>query len=114
MLINTFDGYGIKNTVSSVKQINPTAAVDGAENGSSQQVLSSADLGSAVKKLNDFIAPALQSIQFSLENGDSGQLIVKVVDTTNQKVLRQIPNEEVLAISKSLDKMQGLVIKQTA
>ncbi|MGQ2967046.1 flagellar protein FlaG, partial [Methylophilus sp.] len=42
----------------------------------------------------------------------SDRIVVKVVDTETQKVLRQIPNEEVLAISKTLDKLRGLVIRQ--
>jgi flagellar protein FlaG len=70
-------------------------------------------LTGAVKKLNDYVAPALQTIQFSIDQ-DSERIIVKVVDTATQKVLRQIPNEEVLAITKTLDKLQGLVIRQTA
>jgi flagellar protein FlaG len=67
----------------------------------------------AVKKLNDYVAPALQTIEFSVDQ-ESERMVVKVVDTATQKVLRQIPNEEVLAMSKTLDKLQGLVIRQTA
>ncbi|TXI46854.1 flagellar protein FlaG [Methylophilus sp.] len=72
-----------------------------------------AALTGAVKKLNDYVAPALQTIEFSIDD-DSERIIVKVVDTETQKVLRQIPNEEVLAISKTLDKLRGLVVRQTA
>lgn len=68
---------------------------------------------SAVKQINAFISPVMQSIQFSTDS-DSGRTVVKVVDAETQKVLRQIPNEEVLAISKTLDKLQGLIIRQTA
>ena len=71
------------------------------------------ELVGAVKKLNEHVAPALQTIEFSLDQ-ESKRLIVKVVDTETQKVLRQIPNEEVMAMSKTLDKLQGLVIRQTA
>ena len=41
-------------------------------------------------------------------------MVVKVVDVDSHQVLRQIPNEEVLAMSKTLDRLQGLVIRQTA
>jgi flagellar protein FlaG len=71
------------------------------------------ELVGAVKKLNEHVAPALQTIEFSLDQ-ESKRMIVKVVDTETQKVLRQIPNEEVMAMSKTLDKLQGLVIRQTA
>lgn len=72
-----------------------------------------ATLTGAVQKLNDYVAPALQTIQFSIDE-ESERIVVKVVDTATQKVLRQIPNEEVMAITKTLDKLQGLVIRQTA
>lgn len=71
------------------------------------------ELVGAVKKLNEHVAPALQTIEFSLDQ-ESKRMIVKVVDTETRKVLRQIPNEEVVAMSKTLDKLQGLVIRQTA
>jgi flagellar protein FlaG len=72
-----------------------------------------ARLESAVRKLNEYVAPALQTIQFSIDQ-ESERIVVKVVDTSTQEVLRQIPNEEVLAITRTLDKLQGLVIRQTA
>ena len=72
-----------------------------------------ASLVVAVNKLNEFVAPALQSVEFAIDDRTE-RMVVKVVDTTTKKVLRQIPNEEVLAMSKTLDKLQGLVIRQTA
>lgn len=70
-------------------------------------------LAAAVNKLNQQISPALQTIEFSLEQ-DSARMIVKVIDTASKTVIRQIPNEEVLAFSKTLDRLQGMVIRQTA
>jgi flagellar protein FlaG len=72
-----------------------------------------ADLATAVKKLNERVSPALQTIQFSLEQ-DSARMVVKVIDTATKTVLRQIPNEEVLAFSKTMDRLQGMVIRQKA
>jgi flagellar protein FlaG len=72
-----------------------------------------ASLAAAVKKLNELVAPTLQNIEFSMDQ-ESDRMVVKVVDTSTQKVLRQIPNEEVLAFSKTLGRLQGLVIRQTA
>lgn len=70
-------------------------------------------LDAAVKKLNELVAPALQTIKFTMDE-ETDRVVVKVVDTETQKVLRQIPNEEVLAFSKTLGRLQGLVIRQTA
>ena len=76
-------------------------------------LIDEATLSKAVKMLNDHVAPALQSIEFSLDQ-DSNRMVVKVVDTSTNKVLRQIPNEEALSISKSLGRLQGLMINKTA
>lgn len=72
-----------------------------------------AALDAAVKKLNELVAPALQTVQFTMDE-EADRIVVKVVDTETKKVLRQIPNEEVLAFSKTLGRLQGLVIRQTA
>ena len=76
-------------------------------------LIDEAMLSKAVKMLNEHVAPALQSIEFSLDQ-ETDRMIVKVIDTDTKKVLRQIPNEEVIAISKTLGKLQGLMIRQTA
>jgi flagellar protein FlaG len=70
-------------------------------------------LEDAVKKINAFISPTSASVQFSVDQ-DSNRTVVKVVDLETKKVIRQFPNEDVLAMSKALDKLQGLMVKQTA
>ncbi len=70
-------------------------------------------LEDAVKKINEFISPSSSSVQFSVDQ-DSNRTVVKVVDLETKKVIRQFPNEDVLAMSKALDKLQGLMVKQTA
>jgi flagellar protein FlaG len=75
--------------------------------------INKAELATAVKKLNEQVSPALQTIEFSIEE-ESARMIVKVIDTATKTVIRQMPNEEVLAFSKSMDRLQGMVIRQTA
>ncbi len=67
----------------------------------------------AVDNLNRVIAASLQSIHFSLDE-ESGKVVVKVLDSETQKVLRQIPNTDVLAIARNLARLQGLVISDKA
>lgn len=122
MFNSSLDAYGSVNrsagphniAASHVALVNPETrkAADKAESKPATQIDRDA-LAGAVKKLNDYVAPALQTVEFSLDL-DSNRMIVKVVDTATHKVLRQIPNEEVVAMSKTLDKLQGLVIRQTA
>jgi len=115
-MTQSMDGVGGGNrTLTGVPAVNSLKLVKYAEASSEQkpaEELDKATLTGAVKKLNDYVAPALQTIQFSIDD-DTDRIVVKVVDTETQKVLRQIPNEEVLAISKTLDKLRGLVIRQT-
>jgi flagellar protein FlaG len=93
--------------------LKPVVAAENAKVDLKPVIVDKSDLETAVKKLNDLVAPALQTVQFSLD-AQSERLVVKVVDTVSKQVLRQIPNEEVLAMSKTLDKLQGLMIRQTA
>jgi flagellar protein FlaG len=78
-----------------------------------QKVASAEAVEAAVKELNEFIKPASASIQFALDE-DSGRTIVKMVDTETNEVVRQIPSEEALAISKALDRLQGLTVRMKA
>lgn len=70
------------------------------------------ELEAAVKKLNDLVSAAT-TIMFSLDE-DSGKTVIKVIDMETQTVLRQIPNEEALAMARNMDRLQGLVLRQQA
>ena len=78
-----------------------------------REVVSDKALEDAVKKINDFIAPTLQTIQFSIDQ-ESDRLVVKVIDTATQKILRQMPNEAALNIAKSFDGLKGLIVSLKA
>ncbi|MCP1572113.1 flagellar protein FlaG [Herbaspirillum rubrisubalbicans] len=71
------------------------------------------EVNDAVGKLNDFAAANAAALNFSKDQ-DTGKTIIKVVDTATDQVIRQIPSEEAIAIAKSIDKMQGLLIKEKA
>ena len=67
----------------------------------------------AVAKANTSLQSIPTSLQFQIDP-DSKQVVVQLVDTTDNTVLRQVPTAEVLEIAKSIDQMQGLLIKQVA
>jgi flagellar protein FlaG len=67
----------------------------------------------AIKKVQEAISPVAQDLQFSVDK-DNGTIIIKLLDTKTQTVLKQIPTEQALDISKALDKLQGLLIKHQA
>lgn len=73
----------------------------------------------AVQKINTNLASQSSGIEFSIDS-TSHRIVVKVVDQSNNEVIRQIPSKEALAIADSLDQSQsgqaaqGLLIKQQA
>ena len=59
------------------------------------------DLKQAVSKLNDYVQNMQRDLQFSIDK-ESGTMVVKVIDTQSEKVIRQIPTEETLRIARGL------------
>jgi flagellar protein FlaG len=126
-MFNSVTGYGgirpaaLQNASgpSALSKINNVQKVDVAsqekqtEEAKKTAPVDRAAVRDAVKKLNETVAPALQTLQFEMDE-DSEKLVVKVVDKESKEVIRQMPSEEALAFSKTIDKLQGLVIRQTA
>ena len=71
------------------------------------------EVSAAVKKLNEAMPPSAQSLEFEIDE-DSKEVVVKIIDQSTKEVVRQIPTKEALEMAKSIDKMQGLLIRQTA
>jgi flagellar protein FlaG len=67
----------------------------------------------AMEEVRNAIAPMAQDLLFSIEE-DTGKTIIKVVDSSTDEVIRQIPSEEIITIAKALDNLQGLLLKQKA
>jgi flagellar protein FlaG len=59
------------------------------------------DLKQAVSKLNDYVQNMQRDLQFSIDQ-ESGSMVVKVIDTKSEKVIRQIPTEETLRLARNL------------
>lgn len=67
----------------------------------------------ALDEVRKALAPVAQNLLFSLDD-DTGRTVIKIIDSSTDEVIKQIPSEEILAISKALDKLQGLLVKQQA
>jgi flagellar protein FlaG len=65
----------------------------------------------ALKDVQSAISKVSSDLTFSYDQ-DFGRTIVKVVDSETDQVIRQIPSEEFIRISKALDRLQGLLIKE--
>lgn len=70
-------------------------------------------LEAAIERINKYLDPAHSSITFTVDK-DTNITVVKVMDTTNNTVIRQMPTEEALAIAKDIDKGQGFLLNTKA
>lgn len=71
------------------------------------------EIREAVAKIEQVIGPNAQDLRFSIDE-DSGTTVIKLIDTQTQTVLRQIPTVEAIEISKALNKLQGLLVREKA
>jgi len=68
---------------------------------------------SAVSKISDFIQNFQRDLVFTIDE-ESDRLVVKVVDSVTQEVIRQMPEEETLSIARHLDSPDSLIISRQA
>jgi flagellar protein FlaG len=76
-------------------------------------VMAPGQLKQALKDINEAMRSMSSNLEFSVDE-DSERPIVKVIDVQTGDVIRQIPSKEALEISKALDKVQGLLVRQQA
>lgn len=67
----------------------------------------------AAQAMQEFIAPFNNSLKFSIDD-DLGTVVIKVIDSSSDEVIKQIPSEEAIALAKALDKIKGLLVQQKA
>jgi len=95
-----------QTATSPASQIQGTPATGGAQPSRNE-------VEESVDTLNQFIKSLNNPMLFSIDD-DTGKTVVKIVDSTTQEVIKQIPSEEILSIAKALDKLKGLFIEQKA
>lgn len=79
-----------------------------------QQQPSKEQVQKAVESMRQMIeTTAPNSLAFSIDD-DTGKTIVRVTDAQTGEMIRQIPSKELLEIARSLDKMQGMLLRQKA
>ncbi len=71
------------------------------------------ELKSAVEKIQAFVNVSTSDLNFSIDDA-SGGTVIKVIDRSTKEVIRQIPSEEMLEMSKALDRLQGLLVRNKA
>lgn len=110
-----------ERTLPAIEQKNaqPAKAVTAADADTAEAVTpargqpSREQVDDAVRKINEGMAATLQSLEFAVDD-ESKEIVVKIIDQGTREVVRQIPSVEALEIARSIDKMRGLLISQTA
>lgn len=72
----------------------------------------------AVASINDYVQTVNRALEFT-QDDELGQTIIKVIDRETDKVIRQIPSKEVIAIARAIKNQQevlggGLLIQDKA
>ena len=99
----TVDSSRSGNSTGKVAAQRQTIAVEVAE-VETQEVdveLSQEALEKVVSQLNAYIQNTQRDVDFSVDDA-TGRVVVKVIDSESEEVIRQIPSEEMLAISRHL------------
>jgi len=117
---NTTNAGSIADQNVAVKQENPVEQAKAQPSPAQatvqepQKQPSSRQLQHAVDQVNKTIQTLSNNdVQFTVDK-ETGKDIVKVVNRETKEVIRQIPSEEMVAIAKRLDELQGLIIRQKA
>ena len=93
--------------------VSKTSAAQAAADAKDGEVkLSVKQVQQSLEEINKVMAGLSISVQFKIDP-DYKELIVKVVDQDNGKLIRQIPTEEVVKMSKAMDNLKGLLFAQS-
>ncbi|MBV5308260.1 flagellar protein FlaG [Chromatium okenii] len=67
----------------------------------------------AVERINEMMQNNKQMITFAMDQ-DSGRMVIRVVDSKTDELIRQIPNEETLKFAQYVDGLVGLIFNHKA
>ncbi|GAB7545195.1 flagellar protein FlaG [Cupriavidus sp. 8B] len=89
-----------------------SASAEGSAAGKAETA-SSKELASALTGLNEALRATPVEVRFSIDH-DTHRFVTVMVDKATGETIRQFPSKEVLRITRAIDKLQGLLIHQTA
>lgn len=84
------------------------ASADGAQPG---DPAFAAQADQALGKINATLEMSSVSVRFEMDP-KADRMVTQVVDVKSGEVIRQIPSEVAIRISKALDKLQGLLVHE--
>lgn len=67
----------------------------------------------AVRDIQRAVEPMANDLNFSIDR-ESGKTVIRVIDGATQELIRQIPSEELMSISRVLNRLAGLLVQDKA
>jgi flagellar protein FlaG len=77
------------------------------------QKMDAEEVQAMLDKMNEFMHNGQRNLNFSIDK-DTDDMIVKVMDTQTQEVIRQFPSEETIKLAKHIEGMMGLILNDRA
>ncbi|HEU4685403.1 MAG TPA: flagellar protein FlaG [Nitrospira sp.] len=71
------------------------------------------DISEVIKRVSEALQQAGPQLQMEVDS-DLGRVIVKVIDRESGKLIRQIPEQELVNLAKQLKSLNGLLVKKHA
>ncbi|MBL8376908.1 MAG: flagellar protein FlaG [Burkholderiales bacterium] len=85
----------------------------GATGSTREAIESEHDVPAAVEAANRAMALESTRLRFDIDMSQE-RMIVRIVDGETGQILRQLPSEEMLALARRLDRLQGLLLRERA
>jgi len=126
---------GANTVVSSIQQASQQQNVQSQQSQQSQQVaqvdsteqskervqaaiqekeqVTAEELDAAIERLNELMKDGQRSLSFSVDK-ELDEVVIKVMDTKTDELIRQIPNEEALKFAKNLEGVLGVIFNDRA
>ena len=106
---NPIVNLGKAGRVAAAAAANPAPAPAPAATDAGDPERDAPRIDAAIEAANRSMQNVATNLQFE-KDVSSGKLVVRVIDTDTQQVLRQMPSEEMLAMGKALERLKGLMI----
>lgn len=85
-----------------------------AEGKQSLEAARDAEINKAVAEINQFVQQIQRDLQFSIDD-KTGRTVIKVIDSESKEVIRQIPEEKLLDVARTLrDTLEGNLLEVKA
>ncbi|MCB6182240.1 flagellar protein FlaG [Leeia sp. TBRC 13508] len=124
-LQNTIQAESVKNqlapstnngsnlTVNAVSGVDSSNDVKNAEENKQKSPLDKDVLKQSVEDTNKALAMMSTSLELSIDD-QSDEVVTKVIDKDTNKVIRQIPSEEMIELAKRVEEFKSILTSQKA